>query len=224
MSTYTPPPSNPPTRKHSLHYILSPSELARDAPDVPNVASPTSGHKNLPSHRYYRRYSDGKSSPANGRKSKPRPHLTTLPPDVLAMIAYNLVVDKRGNAGHPSQMLPLLYSCRAIYDAISFDANPVLYNRLFRATFDLGALIRRTQWMFDNKTDVPGTSKKTELFADPRSWAFEYRDRWRLRLRMRASVKYQSINVPGISSIDDDLWALWFLWTENGESSQCAPF
>lgn len=226
MSTYTPPPSNPPTRKHSLHYILSPAELARDAPDVPNVASPTSSPLALPNNNHRRLSgngtSNGKVAVASGSvaNAKPRPCLANLPSDILAMIAVNIVVDEQGNASHPSRLLPLLNTCRSIYAAINFDANPVLYNRLFRATFDLGALIRRTQWMFDYKTDVPGTSKKTELFANPRSWAIEYRDRWRLRNRMRACVKYNTTNVPGVSSfdhLDTDLWALWFLWTENGE-------
>jgi hypothetical protein len=111
-------------------------------------------------------------------------------------------------------MTSLLYTCKAVYDKLKFDNNPILYNRLFRATFDLGALIRRTQWMFDVKTDIPGTSKKTELFANPRSWAIEYRDRWLLRSRMRDCVRRDKLN---LDHIDTDLWALWFLWTENGE-------
>lgn len=114
----------------------------------------------------------------------------------------------------------MLKTCKAMETALRFDNNPVLYNRLFRATFDLGALIRRTQWMFDVNTDVPGTSRKTELFGDPRSWAIEYKSRWQLRNRMRACIAHQTVNVPGVSSLkhlDADLWALWFLWTENGE-------
>ncbi|BEI82092.1 hypothetical protein CcaverHIS002_0212520 [Cutaneotrichosporon cavernicola] len=222
MSTYTPPPSNPPTRKHSLHYILSPTELARDAPDVPNVASPTSAHRALPdthTPQHANGNSKDKGKNSNGAikpKCTPRPALGGLPKEVLAAIAINLVVDDEGNGQRPSRMMALLYTCKAIYSKLKFDNNPVLYNRLFRATFDLGALIRRTQWMFDVKTDIPGTSKKTELFANPRSWATEYRDRWSLRNRMRDCVRYDKLN---LDCIDTDLWALWFLWTENDKKN-----
>jgi hypothetical protein len=143
-----------------------------------------------------------------------------MPTDILGRIAYHVVVESDEHAGRPSLLLPLIYASRVLNDALTFENNPVLYNRLFRATFDLGALVRRTQWMFDVNTDVPGTSRKTELFGNPRSWAIEYKHRWELRRRMRACIAHQSVNVPGVSSrehLDTDMWALWFLWTENGE-------
>ncbi|GMK54940.1 hypothetical protein CspeluHIS016_0115260 [Cutaneotrichosporon spelunceum] len=124
-----------------------------------------------------------------------------------------------GHAGRPSRLLQLLKTSRALHLALNFDANPVLYNRLLRVTFDLGALVRRTQWMFDVDTDIPGTSHKTELFPNPRSWAMEYRDRWELRNHMRACIAHQSINVLGLSTRENrgtDMWGLGFLWTENG--------
>ncbi|GMK59067.1 hypothetical protein CspeluHIS016_0700820 [Cutaneotrichosporon spelunceum] len=148
--------------------------------------------------------------------STSRPALKDLPKEILAAIAIELVVDDEGNGQQPSAMTSLLYTCRDIYAKLEFDNNPVLYNRLFRVTFDLGALVRRTQWMFDVKTDIPGTSKKTELFANPRSWAIEYKDRWSLRNRMRSCVRHDKIN---LDSIDTDLWALWFLWTENDKKN-----
>lgn len=214
------PGSTPPTRKHSLHYILSPTELARDAPDVPNVASPTTRPVRLRSPSPLRRAPNGHGQ----RPSAPRqrPTLSALPKDVLARIAMHLVVDASGVAGSPARLLPLLLVSRATSDALSLDANPVLYNRLFRATFDLGALIRRTQWMFDVNTDVAGTSNKSKLFANPRSWAIEYRDRWALARRMCSCVKQQSLDVRGVSNrryIGTDLWALWFLWTENDQKN-----
>jgi hypothetical protein len=130
------------------------------------------------------------------------------------------VVDDDGTAGKPSLLLPILQTSKALNEALRFDDNPVLYNRLFRATFDVNALVRRTQWMFDANPDSPATSRKTELFGNPRTWATEYKDRYELRNRMRAAIAYQSVNVPGISTpeaLNTDMWALWFLWTENGE-------
>jgi len=154
-------------------------------------------------------------------KRRQKSGLETLCREALAHIAYDLVVDDDGIGRHPSALLPLLLTSRSIYEAISFDNNPQLYNRLFRATFDHAALSRRYDWMVHHLADVAGRGRKVfDLFNDPRSWAIDYKTRWEQSWRMRQVVKQGRLEIPGICDMEQvsaDLWNLWFLLTENGE-------
>jgi hypothetical protein len=61
----------------------------------------------------------------------------------VAMVAVDLVIEPDGNSNprhHPSRLIPFFLTSRTIYDAVSFDNNPQLYNTLFRKTFDTAAL------------------------------------------------------------------------------------
>ena len=154
--------------------------------------------------------------------TKPRSTLERLPRDVLALIAFHLVVDDSGIGRHPSALMPLYLTCRVMYDAICFDNNPKLYYNLFRATFDYTALTRRYGWMVKNIADVAGRGRKIfDLFSDLRSWAIDYKTRWDQSWRMRQVVKHGRIEIQGICDSEQltaDLWNIWFLLTENGES------
>lgn len=155
-----------------------------------------------------------------------------MPAEVLANIAYHVVVDtKRGKqkAGRPSRLLPLYLTCRSLYRKLKIKNNPILYHWLFRDTFDTDAIIRRTQWMFEvcnprGPREVSDASTwrtlSSPMFADPRPWAREYQNRWDMRNRMRWAVMHQSLSPNGIQahpSMMDDQWNLWFLFIENGE-------
>ena len=156
-----------------------------------------------------------------GAKRRTRSRLETLPRALLAHIAYLVVVDNQGVGRHPSQLIPLQLTCRTIHSCISFDNNAQLYNNLFRATFDSSALDRRYEWMTKHVADMAGRGRKIfDLFADPRSWAIDYKTRWEQSWRMREVAKQQRLEIPGVSSRDQlvaDLWNVWFLLTENGE-------
>ncbi|WVR03928.1 hypothetical protein IAU60_000927 [Kwoniella sp. DSM 27419] len=160
------------------------------------------------------------ASPTLHRDSAHHKTLSALPRDLLASIAYHVLVDDRGQAGHPAELLPLFLTSKAIYEAISFDNNPQLYHRLFRATFDHAALTRRYLWMKANLAKgPPGQQKKAfDLFADPRSWAIDYRTRWEMSWRLRQVGKHGTIDLAGVcdrGAFVADLWNIWFLLTEN---------
>ncbi|KAK8861448.1 hypothetical protein IAR55_002267 [Kwoniella newhampshirensis] len=145
--------------------------------------------------------------------------LKDLPRELLALVAFHLVVDDEGLSSHPSAILPLLYASKSINEAISFDNNPQLYHKLFRATFDYAALDRRYNWMVSNLTNLANKGKKIfNLFADPRSWAIDYRSRWESCMRMRKVAEYRQVEIPGVCDKETfiaDLWNVWFLLTEN---------
>nr|ODN87764.1 hypothetical protein L204_06431 [Cryptococcus depauperatus CBS 7855] len=142
--------------------------------------------------------------------------LHIFPRDLLARIAYYVVVDEDGGAGHPACLVPFYLSCRTIYQAISFANNPQLYKELYLATFDFKAMLRRFSWMALHLTKKK--SKVFHLFDDPRTWAADYRGRWETSRRLRHVARYGRINVEGVcdkTTFVEDLWNVWFLITEN---------
>lgn len=167
-----------------------------------------------------------------GSSPPPLPELADMPAEVLANIAYHVVVDSkdgRVKAGRPARLFPLYLTCRSIYRKLKMKNNPLLYHWLFRDTFDTDAIIRRTQWMYN----IRKTKKSSEVydastwrtlsspaFSDPKAWAREYRVRWELRNRMRWAVMHQTLapdGVPAHPNMTADQWNLWFLFTENGK-------
>ncbi|KAL7419728.1 hypothetical protein Q5752_005644 [Cryptotrichosporon argae] len=144
---------------------------------------------------------------------RPRPasRLASLPAPVLSRIAAAVVLSSPRK--HPSALVPLLRTCRAVHNALAFDANPALYNLLFRATFDYAALTRRYAWMIEHLADVAGRGRNIfDLFSQPRSWAIDYRTRWELARRMRLTIALDRLPADGLAG---DLWNAWFLLTEN---------
>lgn len=63
--------------------------------------------------------------------------LATLPPEILDSIAYQLVREEH------TPPVPLLCTCRVIYDAVSPETNPNLYAQVFRELYDVTAAERR---------------------------------------------------------------------------------
>ncbi|WVF67099.1 hypothetical protein IAT40_001844 [Kwoniella sp. CBS 6097] len=213
--------------KNSLDFICSPTASPQPLPAVRSPityhASPQSMTPPSPESTSSQLDAAASSSKIISRKHKSRSapkNLAALPRELLAHIAYNVVVDEDGNVGHPSALLSLYLTSKNIYDAVCFDNNPQLYHSLFCATFDTAALNRRYQWMKANIAKAPGgAAKKTfDLFADPRSWAFDYRTRWEMSSRLRQVGKVVTIDVSGVCDRDAfvaDLWNIWFLLTEN---------
>lgn len=180
--------------------------------------------------------------------STPTASLDALPRNLLGQVAYYLVVDENGIGRDPSALLPLLKTCKSIHSALMFDEYPQLYYDLYCATFDHAALTRRFNWMAatmaasakpppppggpggpggGNGHGPPGGGgakgkKMFKLFDDPRSWAIDYRARWDMARRMKKVIKFGKLYVPGVCDREQmtaDLWHVWFLLTENGEST-----
>lgn len=173
--------------------------------------------------------------------------LDALPRNLLGKVAYHLVVDDDGIGRDPSALLPLLMTSKSIHSALMFDEYPQLYYDLYCATFDHAALTRRFNWMAatmaasakrppppggpggpggGNGHGPPGGGdgkgkKMFKLFDDPRSWAIDYRSRWDMARRMKKVINFGKLFVPGVCDREQmtaDLWHVWFLLTENGES------
>lgn len=165
------------------------------------------------------------SPPSQSVPSNPKVlhRLDTLPRELLSNIGYYVVVATTETRGrpHPSAILPLLLTSRTIHDALALEFNPKLYNRLFRATFDHAALTRRYAWMASNLNDLAKSRNTFDLFADPKSWAMEYKDRWIAAKSMRTTAKICEDGRPGDVDTDTvvaDTWTAWFLITEHGMS------
>lgn len=223
-SPVPPPPQHhsdtaPNNGKNSLGFICSPA-----------VVLPSSSPTSTAQHPFLAPTTSTNSTPAPNplkRKTRPLSSLESLPRSLLAHIALHLVIQEPAepiwpNRRHPSALIPFFLTSRTIYDAISFDNNPQLYNNLFRASFDHSALDRRYEWMVKNLSQQAGRGRKIfDLFSDPRSWAIDYKTRWEQSSRMRRVAKANKYE--GLCERDQlvaDLWNVWFLLTENGESSK----
>lgn len=143
--------------------------------------------------------------------------LDALPPELLSRTALHLVAASPRR--HPSALLPLFLTCRAVYHAISLPNNPQLYKDLYFATFDYSAVLRRCQWMethiFKDGYNI------LNLLSDPRLWALDYTTRWEMSRRMRQIAKLGRVEIPGVCDrrqFMQDMWTVWFLVTENGAS------
>lgn len=66
--------------------------------------------------------------------------LPLIPCEVLQCIAIKTVDD---TLGPPNAIRALQLTCRAVYDSLSFEANPAFYAEVFDAQFDTPALRRR---------------------------------------------------------------------------------
>ncbi|KAG9310953.1 hypothetical protein JVU11DRAFT_8827 [Chiua virens] len=71
----------------------------------------------------------------------PSTSLDSVPQEVLEHIAFFAAT--QSPTGPPSGLLPILLSCRAIHQALSLEANPYLYARIFNYEFDTDSAFRR---------------------------------------------------------------------------------
>ncbi|OCF58022.1 hypothetical protein L486_04049 [Kwoniella mangroviensis CBS 10435] len=185
-SSSTPPHSHSQARhktKTSLDFICSPhsssttSTPTPDSPtakrrktreDSPSYMSPRPSSPQ-PTFAFPSSSSSSSNIMTNGNTSKKT--LESLPRELLALVGFYLVIEDTDVSEeqdevkkydkHPSKLLPLLFVSKTIYEQICFDNNPHLYNRLFRATFDIQALDRRYQWMKKNLTKPSPASNST---------------------------------------------------------------
>lgn len=134
-------------------------------------------------------------------------HLSILPPEILEHIAY--FVATQSQVGPPSELLPLLTTCRRIYHHLSFANNPVLYARTFNYKFDSKAAIQRLG----------------SHIAIPRTLAIELRKRCVcLRLiRTRSGTRREHVveNAQSVHHLHDLLWLAYLMMLENdGKNEQ----
>lgn len=67
--------------------------------------------------------------------------LCRFPDEVLEAIAFKVTLSEP--LGPPKGLLPLLYTCKRIYDVLKFDRSSDLYARVFKGRFDFTAVRRR---------------------------------------------------------------------------------
>ncbi|KAF9238648.1 hypothetical protein BU15DRAFT_88288 [Melanogaster broomeanus] len=110
--------------------------------------------------------------------------------------------------GPPSGLLPLLLTCRSIYQSLSFEANPYLYARIFAYIFDTRAAIRRLG----------------AQVSAPRVLAKELRKRWiylkLIRDRSGSRIQFPEPNQVSPAPVDL-LWLAYLMMLENdGKNEQ----
>ncbi|WVQ72764.1 hypothetical protein IAR50_002324 [Cryptococcus sp. DSM 104548] len=143
--------------------------------------------------------------------------LDKLPLHIISQVAFYVLVDDSGDAAHPSGLLPLLFSCKRIYEALFIQHNVSLYGELYKATFDYQALLRRYAWHRGNAQRLDA-GQAHDIFQDSHLWAADYKDRWEMARRLCIAVKADTLNVPGVCDISmhgQDIWNIWNLWSEN---------
>ena len=126
--------------------------------------------------------------------------LGSVPQEVLEHIA--LFAATQGLVGPPSGLPPLLLTCRSIYQALSSEANPYLYARIFNYKFDTSSVFRRL-----------GSHVNA-----PRVLANELKKRWshlnRIRARTNSRIPHTESHQLSPALIDL-LWLSYLMMLEN---------
>lgn len=141
--------------------------------------------------------------------SLPRPTLQSLPAELLSNIAFYLVLGQ-AQPGPPSSLIPLLLT-HSTFNCLSFDNNPSLWARVFGATWDVSACLRRFA--------SPG---EQGVLADARLQADELRTRW-TKLRVlrefaedgRAWMRARQ-EKDAMDELEGAMIECWLILTENG--------
>ena len=117
--------------------------------------------------------------------------LDVIPPEILSHIALHLTL--------PTCAAPanLLQTSKSIHNAISTKNNPRLYARVYRASFDTAAAERRLG-------EISAVGLTEELGR-------------RVRALTRLTKQVAIGDVTGVR--DEDLWVIFIMLLENGESS-----
>jgi len=126
--------------------------------------------------------------------------LGSAPQEVLEHIAF--CVATQNLIGPPSGLPPLLLTCRSICQALSSEANPYLYARIFSYTFDTRSVLRRL-----------GSHVNA-----PRVLTNELKKRWislkRIRARTHSQIRHpESCSPP--QTLIDLLWLAYLMMLEN---------
>ncbi|CCM02618.1 uncharacterized protein FIBRA_04721 [Fibroporia radiculosa] len=114
-----------------------------------------------------------------------------IPAELLIHIALDLVL-LDAPLGPPAQLLPLLLTCRHIYNTLSFPACSQLYARIFQAQFDSSAARRRIG---------PRADETPALAAQ-------------LKAHHIALKRIRHANVDS-DSLESDFWIAWTMCLEN---------
>lgn len=125
--------------------------------------------------------------------------LGSVPQEVLEHIAF--CVATQCPLGPPSRLVPLLLTCRHIYQALSFEDNALFYARIFRFQFDTRSVLRR----LGSHASAP--------------WALanELKKRWThlKRIRARAYSRIIQHAEPPSTGLTDLLWLAYLMMLEN---------
>lgn len=126
--------------------------------------------------------------------------LGSLPQEVLEHIAFFTATQSL--VGPPSGLPPLLLTCRGICQALSFEANPYLYTRIFNYKFDTRSVFRR----LGSRVNAP------QVLAD------ELKKRWiylkRIRSRTHSRIRHpESCQLS--ETLVDLLWLAYLMMLEN---------
>lgn len=130
--------------------------------------------------------------------------LGSVPQEILEHIAFCAATQSL--VGPPSGLLPLLLTCQSIYQALSFEANPYLYARIFSSKFDTRSAFRRL-----------GSHVNA-----PRVLANELKKRW-IHLKLIKTRTNSRIHKHAESSptLIDLLWLAYLMMLENdGKNEQ----
>ncbi|KAG2130356.1 hypothetical protein DEU56DRAFT_815559 [Suillus clintonianus] len=121
-----------------------------------------------------------------------------LPQEVMENIAFFSATTT--DVGPPSDLIPLLLSCKSIYLALSLDTNPHLCARIFEHKFDLSAAVRRMG----------------QQIATPDVLSKELRKRFvylkRIRARTDSRICAPNTNSPILGEL---LWLAYLMVLEN---------
>ncbi|KAG2151014.1 uncharacterized protein EDB93DRAFT_316413 [Suillus bovinus] len=122
-----------------------------------------------------------------------------LPQEVMENIAFFAATTT--DVGPPSDLLPLLLSCRSIYRALSLDANLHLCARIFEYKFDLNAAVRRLG----------------QQIATPDVLSKELRKRfvYLKRIRARTDSRIYVQNMSHSPMMSELLWMAYLMMLEN---------
>ncbi|KAH0834087.1 hypothetical protein J3R83DRAFT_11372 [Lanmaoa asiatica] len=124
----------------------------------------------------------------------------SVPQEVLEHIAF--LAGTQSLVGPPSDLPSLLLTCRDIYQALSLEANPYLYARIFCSKFDTSSVFRRL-----------GSHVNA-----PRVLANELKKRWLhlrlIRARTNSRIGHAEPHQPSPALIDL-LWLAYLMMLEN---------
>ncbi|KAG1740669.1 hypothetical protein EDB19DRAFT_1708301 [Suillus lakei] len=122
-----------------------------------------------------------------------------LPQEVMENIAFFLATTT--DVGPPSDLLPLLLSCRSIYRALSLDANLHLCARIFEHQFDLSAAIRRLGHQIATPDVLSKELRKRFVYLK--------------RIRARTDSRICASDTSNPSILSELLWLAYLMMLEN---------
>ncbi|KAF8549841.1 hypothetical protein OG21DRAFT_1469523 [Imleria badia] len=132
--------------------------------------------------------------------------LESVPQEVLEHIAFFAAT--QSPIGPPSGLPPLLLTCRSICRALSFEANPYLYARVFNYKFDTRSVFRRLGSHVNARQVLANELKKRWIYLK------------QIRARTSCRLRHPESHQPSPPLIDL-LWLAYLMMIENdGKNEQ----